>query len=87
MPLSTFRIQIDEIDHQILRLLNQRAQCALEIGKIKREHQQEIFVPERENHILDQLDQMNHGPLSSEQVSEIFRLIIQCMREIQQTEK
>lgn len=87
MPLSTFRTKIDEIDHQILRLLNQRAECALEIGKIKREHEQEIFVPEREKHILDQLDQMNHGPLSSEQISEIFRLIIQCMREIQQTEQ
>ena len=36
MSLDEIRAKIDALDEQILKLLNERAQCAVEIGAIKR---------------------------------------------------
>ena len=35
MNLSDWRRRIDEIDKKLVGLLNERSQCALEIGKLK----------------------------------------------------
>ena len=37
MDIADWRKQIDELDRKLVELLNQRAQCAVEIGKLKRD--------------------------------------------------
>ena len=76
MDLDDWREKIDEFNKQILDLLNQRAQCALEAGKLKQAAGQPLRAPDRETAILNQIRQMNDGPLSDEAAQRIFRQII-----------
>src|SRR5687768_15755816 len=61
--LKSLRTQIDKLDLQILKLVNERAQLASEIGKIKNENGGEIFSPAREEEVLQNVLQANKGPL------------------------
>jgi chorismate mutase/prephenate dehydratase len=78
------RAKIDEIDHQLLELLNQRARIAEEIGQLKREHKVPVLDGHREAEILQRLRQRNQGPLDTRGVATIFRRIIRESRRIQE---
>jgi len=45
MSLSDWRRRIDEIDKKLVQLLNERSQCALEIGKLKQEAKIPLYQP------------------------------------------
>ena len=81
--LEDYRKKIDEVNGELLKLLNQRAKYALEIGKIKKQSNQEIYVPDREQQVLESLFEQNAGPLSKENIGRIFQEIMKVMREIQ----
>jgi chorismate mutase len=53
MDLGDWRSRISELDNQILNLLNQRAEAALQIGDLKRRQDAPSYVPEREAAILE----------------------------------
>ena len=74
--LQQLRAQIDAIDDQILSLLNQRAACALEVGKVKQEHNSRFYVLEREESIYRRLVQRNPGPFPASAIRPIYREII-----------
>jgi len=76
MDLDQWRKQIDGLNEQIVELLSERARCAIEVGKIKRERGQPLHAPEREILVLNQLKVLNNGPLSDPAVQRIFRQII-----------
>ena len=46
--LEDLRKRIDLLDESLVRLLNARAACALEIGRIKRDMGLPIYQPTRE---------------------------------------
>jgi chorismate mutase len=46
--IDELRARIDVIDEQLVALLNTRAACAIEIGRLKRELGLPIYQPERE---------------------------------------
>ena len=74
--IDGWRERIDAIDDQLLDLLNQRAECSIEIGWIKRAHGLEIYVPSREVQILGRMSRANHGPLREESIRRLFERII-----------
>ena len=76
MDLEHWRAQIDALNEKLVELLNERAQCAIEVGDIKREQGLPLYAPERETEVLTQLKALNKGPLSDEAVQRIFRQII-----------
>ncbi len=78
--LEACRKQIDEIDGELLRLLNRRAQLALEIGVLKRRGDSPLWDPAREREVLERLRRSNGGPLSEQSVTNIFQSIIDEMR-------
>jgi len=87
--LKPLRNQIDRIDSELLRLLNERAQCAVEIGQIKgqqkKEHEEIVFYrPERVAQVLERLSKENSGPLGLEQVSAIFREVMSSCLSLEQ---
>ena len=53
--LESLRDEIDEIDSQIVRLLNQRVQAAVEIGRIKDELGVDPYDPAREEEVFKKL--------------------------------
>ncbi len=81
--LDQVRQNIDRIDREILKLLNQRAAQAQDIARHKAAEDQPLFVPEREAAILDALCQENQGPLESPALRHIFREVISACRQVQ----
>ncbi|AXS80376.1 prephenate dehydratase [Dechloromonas sp. HYN0024] len=76
--LAGVRAEIDGIDAELLRLLNQRARCAQKVGEIKAEHGEagHIYRPEREAQVLRRLQDANPGPLPSENITFFFREVM-----------
>ncbi len=76
MNLDDWRSRINNLDADILNLLNQRGQAALQIGELKRQQDLPYYVPEREAEVLDRLVGQNHGPLPAEAVRAVWREIL-----------
>ena len=79
MSLAEIRKQIDVLDEQILRLLNERADCVHEIGERKRAEGLEIYAPEREEQVYRALAEKNakiEGRLPESGVRAIYREIM-----------
>jgi len=76
--LAGVRAEIDGIDSEMLRLLNQRARCAQKVGAIKAEHGEagHIYRPEREAQVLRRLQDANPGPLPNENITFFFREVM-----------
>ena len=74
--VGSWRQRIDVLDDRLLVLLNERANCSIEIGWIKRAHDMEICVPSREVQILKRVTSANDGPLNEESVRRLFERII-----------
>ncbi|HXY25860.1 MAG TPA: chorismate mutase [Candidatus Acidoferrum sp.] len=76
MNLADWRRRIEEIDKQLVRLLNERSQCALEIGKLKQAAKIPLYQPERENEVLANAESNNSGPLTDAAIRRLFERII-----------
>jgi chorismate mutase-like protein len=74
--LSEIREKIDAIDSQLLKLLNERAKLALEVGKIKSRDGLPIYAPDREMSLLRGLIERSDGPLSPTAIRAIYREIM-----------
>ncbi len=83
MDISDLRKKIDSIDAKIVEMINERAECALEIGRIKKKGTKSIFAPEREKQVLSGVLKNNRGPLSDGTVSAIFREVISACRALE----
>jgi 3-deoxy-7-phosphoheptulonate synthase / chorismate mutase len=73
--LQELRKKINPINLQILDLLNQRADIALDIGKAQQELGTTFYDPEREAEMLTELQQANNGPFSNETINKLFNEI------------
>ena len=79
--LAAVRRRIDRLDERLLRLLNQRAQFALLIGRIKDRKQWPVFDVRREAFVLRHVARVNRGPLSERAIRHIFQAILcECRR-------
>lgn len=76
MDISDWREKIDAVDAQLVEMLNQRARYCIEIGKIKRERNMEIYSPEREAEVLHNVVRANNGPLDNDAIKRLFERII-----------
>ncbi len=86
MDISDWRKKIDELDQQLVRLINERAVCAVEIGKLKQGLAMPVYEPDRERIIFDHIAQMNHGPLSQIQLRQVYERLIDVMRQVQRVD-
>jgi len=76
MNIFDWRRRIDEIDKKLVKLLNERSQCALEIGRIKQESNIPLYQPDRENEVLANAENENKGPLTDAAIRRLFERII-----------
>jgi chorismate mutase len=74
--LSDWRRRIDEIDRKLVELLNERSNCALEIGKLKQAAHLPLYQPDREKEVLKNAEQFNPGPLTDAAIRRLFERII-----------
>jgi len=83
-PLTQYRKEIDRIDAQFLKLLSERGQIALEVGKAKRAQKADLYDPSREQRIYERLEKLNAGPFDTQSISLIFREIISASHALQE---
>lgn len=81
--LTRLRDAIDRVDEVIVRLLNQRAKYAIEIGEIKGVLDMPIYAPEREKQVLLHVEQTSDGPLDPATVRRLFERIIDESRRVE----
>ncbi len=76
--IQRYRKEIDRIDDEILRLLNERSKNVMEIGKIKKQSDREgnLHTPGREAEIVDRLMRQNRGPFPNEAIRPVYREIM-----------
>jgi len=86
MEIADWRKKIDELDEQIVKLLNERAACAIAIGDIKRNNGAAIYEPQREQQIIAHARSANPGPLADEQIQEVYERIMDVMRALQRAD-
>lgn len=85
--MDDWRRRIDDIDRQLIWLLNERSQCALEIGKLKRKHRVPIYQPEREREVLENAERSNAGPLADTAIRRLFERILDEARSLERQER
>jgi len=74
--LGDWRQEIDALDGELLRLLNQRAEIACEIAAVKVAAGLPAYDPGRELQVLERITAQNGGPFEDESVRAIFHSIV-----------
>ena len=81
--LEDLRNRIDMLDEHLVRLLNARAACALEIGRLKRDEGIPIYQPAREAEVIAHVRGVNTGPLDEPAIQRLFERIIDEARHLE----
>ncbi len=85
MDISDWRDEMDRIDEELVKLLNRRSACALEIGRIKHELNIPIYSPNREADVIRHVTGVNQGPLELGAIRRLFERIIDECRSLERT--
>ncbi len=83
MEIADWRAQIDALDVEIVRLISERAQAALEIGALKAVKEMPVYEPHREQRVFEHVREVNPGPLPDAEMQHIYERIIDVMRMLQ----
>jgi chorismate mutase len=68
----------------LVRLLNERARVACEIGQVKKEQGIELYQPEREKQVLAHVRSVaSEGPLGADAIARLFERIIDEARRLE----
>jgi chorismate mutase len=89
LTIEDLRGRIDVIDDQLVRLLNVRVACAVEVGRLKHEMGLAVYQPDREAKVLAAVRKTATdlaGPLTAEAVVRIFERIIDEARRAEREE-
>jgi chorismate mutase/prephenate dehydratase len=81
--IETLRQRIETLDGQILSLLNERAEIAIQVGKEKSDAKMDSYDPQREKVIVETLVLQNNGPFPKQAIAPVFREIISACRSLE----
>ena len=81
--MKRLRDNIDQVDSVLVKLLNQRAQWALDIGEVKKGANLPIYQPDSEKAVLARVQQQPRGPLGQAAVQRRVARIIDESRRLE----
>lgn len=81
--LDQLRTRVDEINMELLKLINERAQLVQDIAKVKASQGVYRFDPVRERKMLDKIKEENAGPFEDATVEHIFKEIFKASLDLQ----
>lgn len=81
--MTRLRERIDRLDEELVRLLNERAVCAVEIGQLKQALGLNVYQPAREQQVLAHVEAVCEGPLPGDAVIRVFERIIDEARRLE----
>ena len=82
-PLEKLREEMRKKDRDIIRLLNERSEISVKIGRVKGQAGFPVYDPAQEARVIRYLHELNGGPLSDSQITSIFREILSASRDLQ----
>jgi chorismate mutase len=85
--LDALRSQIDAVDREIVRLLNERARLGLDAGKAKLRSGLPITDTDREREVMVRVAMANNGPLPQDALLALYRALIETIRRLEELEK
>ena len=86
--LAPLRQRIDTIDHEIVALLNERAQIALEIGSVKQvTGRRTVRDAAREAQVLEHVTSTSAGLFPEPELVSLYRKLIAATRRVQHAQK
>ena len=83
MSIEDWRSEIDAVDDELLRLLNVRAQLAVQVGQSKELAGIALCDPAREREVIERATRANQGPLDEQAIAELFLCIIRESRRVE----
>jgi len=81
--IEAWRKRIDLLDQAILQIMNERVRCANTIGDIKKQLDLAVYVPSREEQVIQNVLKTNRGPLPDTAVIRLFERVIDETRSIE----
>lgn len=88
VSLAPLRARIDEIDREIVSLLNERAEIALEIGRRKQASgRRAIRDPLREQQVIEQVTRASAGLFPEPELVALYRTLIAATRKVQSRDR
>ncbi len=81
--LAELRIEIDEIDKQMVELFERRMDISREVAEYKVATGKRILDKERENQKLEAVKKMTHNAFNSHGVEELFKQLMAMSRKLQ----
>ncbi|WP_217587046.1 bifunctional 3-deoxy-7-phosphoheptulonate synthase/chorismate mutase [Lentibacillus saliphilus] len=80
--LDELRDQMDTINHELLRLINERGKIVQQVGELKQKQSMHRFDPVRERYMLNDIVKRNTGPFESSSIEHIFKEIFKASLEL-----
>ncbi len=85
--IAAYRDQIDELDRQIVKLLNERTRVVENLGRVKESLNMPIYEPQREDEVFANVLRCNNGPLPPDALKRLFERIVDEMRTLQRVNR
>jgi chorismate mutase len=86
--LDALRARIDALDRTIVERLNERAQLAVEAGRLKAARGRDgVRDPEREREVLLRVAMANEGPLPQADLVEVYRRLIDALVALEEADQ
>jgi 3-deoxy-7-phosphoheptulonate synthase/chorismate mutase len=76
--LEQLRTRVDDINLELLKLINERAQLVQEIGQVKGGQGVYRYDPVRERKMLDHIKEKNDGPFDNATIDHLFKEIFKA---------
>ena len=81
--IAAARVEIDRVDSELVRLLNERAEHVRRIGNAKHQLGMPVYQPEREEEVFERIVGANPGPLDDGAIRRLFERIIDEARRLE----
>jgi len=85
LDIADIRTKINQLDDELLRIFNERAALALEIGAVKKKLNRPIYDPKREKLIFERMKENNPGPLDDAAIVRLFERVIDESRSLERS--
>ncbi len=82
--LNDLRKNIDMVDAELVRLINERGKISHEIGSMKKSGKQPLYSPDRESQVYARIGSKSKGPIPVESMKSIYREIMSACLSLQQ---
>jgi len=83
VDIADIRKRIDLLDDVLLRIFNERARLALEIGHHKKLLGLPVYDPSREKRIFNRMKDENPGPLDDGAIVRLFERVVDESRRLE----